>query len=90
MAVETAEGPLSQLGKKGYPSKPRLVSEKASRLEVWTKFIMFLVKNVQCFCSSLCYCYSNEKGLLITYIEGKRGYFLFYFFIFMTECKVDL
>lgn len=85
MAAETAEGPLTQSGKRGYPSKRRLVNEEASMLEVWTKFKLFLVKNVQGFSSGLCYCYFDEKGPLIIYIKGKTEYFIF----FMTECKVD-
>lgn len=89
MAAETAEGPLPQLGKKGYPSKLRPVSEKASRLEVWIKCKMFFVKNVQGFCSGLCYCYSNEKGPLV-YIEGKSEHLLFFIFFFRIECKADL
>lgn len=87
MAVKTAEGPLTQLGNKGYPSELRLVSERASQLEVWTKFKMFYVINIHCLSSGLCYCYFVEKvPLIIYYLEGKSDYLT----LFITECKVDL
>ena len=57
MAVKTAEGPITQLRKKGYPSESRMVSQRASHLEVWTNYMMFLVWHNHCSCSVSYYFY---------------------------------
>lgn len=78
MAVVTVEGPLTQLGKKGYPSESRLMSERASHLEVWTNCLMFLVRNNHCSCSVSYYRYFDVKGLLFLCSGYERKFHCIY------------
>ena len=84
MAVTTAEGPLIQLGNRGYPPVLMQGGDQPPRLEVRREVKMFYVHSVY-LSYVLWFCVLCVKGLLTIYLEGKSDYFI----SFRTRCKVN-